>query len=297
MSSPSKLYDCDKNREGSQDYVPVRKGDCDDKMNYIRGENVKDGYCVKNECMDKQDIQIARLRYMNPDTTPDTRKRIMPLRNPGDFKFPFGDAIILSKDVEQAGIGDPTQDIMINDDYPIEQYIEDYRKGIEGKNLRESPKSGHTRYKTLVEKRDAKRKSVSVARARKAEQASAERKVREEARRKARLDRSQSRRLKPDLPPENPVRFRPRLNTESRQSRPRLNTESRQSRPRLNTESRQSRPRLNTGADSFYDNFLNNISPISGEPIYEIPKESRRNARDNILKPKGTAFGGTRRIK
>jgi len=85
--------------------------------------------------------------------------------------------------------------------------------------------------------------------------------------------------------------------------------------------------------ESFYENLLNNISPISGEtlynnkqlpsdasymkmienvspeksPLYErsihlshsktpTPKRNRRNAVDNVLR-RGTAFGGTRKFK
>jgi len=88
-----------------------------------------------------------------------------------------------------------------------------------------------------------------------------------------------------------------------------------------------------TNPDSFYENLLNNISPISGDHLYhnkrlhsdssymrmlqhvsseksplynrsihlsdsKTPKVPRRHARDNVLnRPRGIAIGGTRRIK
>jgi len=242
--SARKPFNCDDNK--GEHVIPVRKGKCEGKVNFIRDEVFHNEYCVKNECMEKQDIQIARLMYMNPETTPDTRKRIMPLRNPGDFQSPFTQELITNEEVTNAGIGDPTQDIDLSDpDAPIEMYIEKYREELD----RRAEQPITSRYKSLVATRDARKQAAASARTRHAEKEAAKRRARQEERRNVLLARNKSHtRSGPSIRPQKTPFRRHRL----------INL----------PEGMAVGGTRKFNVDTFYKKRMKHISPITGKPLY-----------------------------
>jgi len=117
----------------SSNTEPIIKNDnCIGEMDLISSDDIVNGYCVNNNCLDKKTIQGLRAQYLVPRENNYTRADFKKIE--GDFQDPFTKVIIKNNDISRLGISDVSNEHDYDDDEYFQKLREEYEEARIQKN-------------------------------------------------------------------------------------------------------------------------------------------------------------------